>query len=428
MSLRYPIILCFLFVSEIIFGQNLFIHCGSLLDVNDNSIKKEQTIVVSNDKITEVLDGYAIPSGNAISIDLKDKFVMPGLWDMHVHIEGELSPKSYEEEFRMNKADLALRSTMYARKTLNAGFTSVRDLGGSGANVSIRNAINRGYVDGPRILTAEKAIGTTGGHADPTNGVRDDLRGDPGPEDGVINGPEDAYKAVRQRYKNGADCIKITSTGGVLSVAKNGQGPQFTIEEIKAIVAASKDYGFITAAHAHGKEGMRRAILGGIHSIEHGTLMDQEIMDLMVEHGTYLVPTLTAGRFVLEKAKIPGYFPAVIVPKAISIGEQMKVGFGQAYRKGVKIAYGTDTGVSAHGENAQEFLYMVEYGMPALEAIQSATKNAADLMKMYDDVGSIEKGKWADIIAVDENPADNIETMMDVKFVMKAGKVYKSEQ
>lgn len=420
------IFLVFTFTS--IIAQDLYIHCGQLIDVDDKTIAKEQTLVVSNTLIKNILDGYAIPSGNIKIIDLKDKVVMPGLMDMHVHIEGQLSPKSYEEEFRMNKEDVALRATTYCSKTLESGFTTVRDLGGSGVNVALRNAINNGHIIGPRILTAEKAIATTGGHADPTTGVKDDLKGDPGPEDGVINSPEDAYKAVRHRYKNGADCIKITSTGGVLSVTKNGQGPQFTIEEIAAVVAASKDYGFVTAAHAHGKEGMRRAIVGGIHSIEHGTLMDEEIMDLMVKHGTYLVPTLTAGRFVLEKAKIPGYFPPVIVPKAISIGEQMKIGFGEAYRKGVKIAYGTDTGVSPHGENAKEFLYMVEYGMDPMDAIQSATKNAAELMQMYDEVGSIAIGKIADIIAVDKNPAESIETMLDVKFVMKNGEIYKHEK
>lgn len=405
-------------------AQDLYLHCGKMIDVNTNEIKTEQTIVVSGNKISNVLDGYAIPSGKIKIIDLKDKVVMPGLWDMHVHMEGELSPKSYEDEFRLNKSDVALQSVPFCEKTLRAGFTTVRDLGGSGVNVSLRDAINKGYIDGPRIFCAEKAIGTTGGHADPTNGVRDDLKNDPGPKDGVINSPDDAYKAVRQRYKNGADCIKITATGGVLSVAKNGQGPQFTVEEVEAIVAAAKDYGFVTAAHAHGAEGMKRAVLGGIHSIEHGTLITDEVIDLMVQKGTYLVPTLTAGKFVLDKANIPGYFPEVIVPKARYIGAQMKKNFGNAYRKGVKIAFGTDTGVSAHGANAQEFIYMVEFGMPALEAIQSATKNAAELMQVYDEVGSLEKGKLADIIAVDEDPSKDIETMTRVSFVMKDGKIY----
>ncbi|GLR19379.1 metal-dependent hydrolase family protein [Portibacter lacus] len=402
-----------------------YIHCGNLLDVNINQFSQEKTIVVENDVIKDILDGYATPSGGIKTIDLKDKYVMPGFIDMHVHLEIEMTPKFYEDKFRLNKADIALQATVFCEKTLMAGFTTVRDLGGSGVNVSLRNAINHGFIKGPRVYTSEKSIATTGGHADPTNGVRDELKGDPGPKEGVINGPEDAYKAVRQRYKNGADCIKITSTGGVLSVAKNGQGPQFTLEEIKAIVAAAKDYGFTTAAHAHGAEGMKRAIKGGINSIEHGTLMDDEAMELMIKHGTYLVPTLSAGRFVLDKAKIPGYFPPVIVPKALHIGEQMKLNFGKAYRKGVKIAFGTDTGVSQHGKNAEEFIFMNEYGMPALETIQTATKNAAELLQIYDKVGSIEKGKWADIVAVNSNPKENISTLLDVIFVMKSGQVYK---
>lgn len=421
----FRLISLFVFSISIASAQSSYLHCGNIIDVNSGQILSEKTIIVEGGVIKQVVDGFRDAPAGSKNIDLKNKYVMPGLMDMHVHIEGELGPKSYEEEFRMNKADLALRSTGYCKKTLLAGFTTVRDLGGSGVNVSLRNAINQGFIEGPRILTAEKAIGTTGGHADPTNGVREDLKGDPGPSEGVINGLEDAYKAVRQRYKNGADCIKITSTGGVLSVAKNGQGPQFTLEEIKAIVAASKDYGFVTAAHAHGAEGMKRAIVGGINSIEHGTLMDEEAMDLMVKHGTYLVPTLLAGKTVLDKADIPGFFPPVIVPKAKYIGQQMVANFGKAYAKGVKIAYGTDTGVSAHGENAREFILMVDYGMPAMEAIQSATKTAAELMQMYDEVGSLDAGKWADIVAVDKDPTQDIYAMLDVSFVMKAGKVYK---
>ena len=411
--------------SSAIQAQKTYLHCGEIIDVDELAILQEKTIIIEGGIINDVLNGYVNPDDDSEVVDLKDQVVMPGLWDLHVHIESELNPQTYLNRFQMDGADVALKATQYCRKTLKAGFTTVRDLGGSGVNVSLREAIKKEYIVGPRIITAEKGIATTGGHADPTNGVRSDLLGDPGPKEGVINGPEDAYKAVRQRYKNGADCIKITSTGGVLSVAKDGQGPQFTIEEIEAIVAAADDYGFVTAAHAHGAEGMKRAVLGGIHSIEHGTLMTEEIMDLMVEKGTYLVPTLMAGKFVLDKAKIPGYFPPVIVPKAIYIGEEMQKNFGKAYAKGVKIAFGTDTGVSAHGENGGEFKLMVDFGMPPLETIQAATKNAAELMRMYDEVGSLEKGKWADIIAVSENPSENIETMTDVQFVMKGGKIYK---
>jgi imidazolonepropionase-like amidohydrolase len=360
-------------------------------------------------------------------IDLKSQTVMPGLMDMHVHIEGESNPRAYINRFTMNDADVALQSTVYAKRTLMAGFTTVRDLGGSGVNVSLRNAISKGIVDGPRIYTVEKAIGTTGGHADPTNGVRKELMNDPGPKEGVVNSVEDAKKAVRQRYKNGADLIKITATGGVLSVAKDGQGPQFKLDEIEAIVSTAKDYGMTTAAHAHGAEGMKRAVIAGITSIEHGTLMTTEVMDLMKEKGTYFVPTISAGRFVMEKAKVEGYFPAIIVPKAAAIGPQIQKTFAEAYKRGVKIAFGTDSGVSPHGDNGKEFIYMTEAGMPAIEAIISATKTAAELIGAQDNLGTIEAGKLADIIAVPDNPLENIETMTKVKFVMKEGKVYKNE-
>jgi len=277
-----------------------YLYCGSVLDCKGSSAQSEMTIVVKDNIIQSINKGYIAAPDTVKVIDLKDKTVMPGLMDMHVHIEGQSSPKRYEEGFRMNDADVALKATMYCTKTLMAGFTTVRDLGGSGVNVSLRNAVNRGFIPGPRIYTCEKGIGTTGGHADPTNGVRKDLQHDPGPKEGVINSVEDAKKAVRQRYKNGADVIKITATGGVLSVAKDGQGPQFTVEEVKAIVDASNDYGYVTAAHAHGPEGMMRAVQGGIHSIEHGTFMNDEIMDLMKENDTYYVPTISAGKFVFE--------------------------------------------------------------------------------------------------------------------------------
>ena len=408
-------------------AQKTYIHCGRLIDCSDQSVKSEMTIIVEGDKINSVQKGYLRAETGAEVIDLKDKTVLPGLMDMHVHIEGESSPRRYLDRFTMNDADVALQSTVYAKRTLMAGFTTVRDLGGSGVNVSLRNAIRNGFVDGPRIFTVEKAIGTTGGHADPTNGVRDDLKGDPGPKEGVINSAEDAKKAVRQRYKNGADLIKVTATGGVLSVAKDGQGPQFTQEELKAIVSTAKDYGMITAAHAHGAEGMKRAVLAGITSIEHGTMMTPEVMDLMIERGTYFVPTISAGKFVAEKAKVEGYFPKIIVPKAASIGPQIQKTFAAAYKKGVKIAFGTDSGVSPHGDNAKEFIYMTEAGMPAIEAILSATIVSAEMLGIQESLGSIESGKTADIIAVPENPLENIETMTRVKFVMKEGKIYKNE-
>lgn len=423
----FPIFLFCLCISISLAAQNTYIHCGNLIDVENKKVLEEQTIVVKDNKILDVQQGYAsIPSG-AKAIDLKQMTVMPGFMDMHVHIEHQSNPKTYEDRFREDKADVALKATVFCTRTLEAGFTTVRDLGGTGVNVSLRDAINKGYIKGPRIYTAEKSLATTGGHADPTNGVKEELKGNPGPKDGVINSVEDAYKAVRQRYKNGADCIKITATGGVLSVAKDGMGPQFTLEEVQAVVAAAKDYGMTTAAHAHGVEGMKRAIIGGITSIEHGTLMDDETMALMKKHGTFLVPTISAGKYVVEKAKIPGYFPAIIVPKALEVGPQIQATFGRAYKSGVKIAFGTDSGVSPHGKNAQEFGFMVEAGMPEIEAICAATINAAELLNITETLGSIASGKLADIIAVKGDPLKDISVLEHIDFVMKNGIVEKGE-
>lgn len=418
--------LVYLLFSTLIIGQNTYLHCGKLLDTKNGKVLETKTIIVSGDKILAIEDGYKQPdSSEDIVVDLKNKTVMPGFIDMHVHLEMETNPQEYLEGFILNDADVAYNTLDYAKRTLLAGFTTVRDLGGSGINVSLRNAINSGKVEGPRIFTAEKALATTGGHADPTNGVKDELKGDPGPKDGVVNSIDDAKKAVRQRYKNGADLIKITATGGVLSVAKSGQNPQFTVEEIKAICETAKDYGFHVAAHAHGDEGMQRAVLGGVKTIEHGTLMSAETMQLMIEHDAYLVPTITAGKSVTEKAKIPGYYPDVVVGKALDIGPKIQDTFGEAYKKGVGIAFGTDAGVFLHGENAKEFGYMVEAGMPELKALQSATITNAKILKMENEIGQLEAGFLADIIATNDNPLENIKTTENVVFVMKSGKIYK---
>lgn len=414
-----------LLITQNLLAQKTYLHCGTLIDVESKTVMKEQTIVVENDKIVSVNAGYLPASDAQTVIDLKDKTVMPGWMDMHIHVESHPSKKSYEERFSLNEADVALRATVDMRKTLEAGFTTVRDLGGSGVNVSMRNAINRGYVVGPRIFTAEKSLATTGGHADPTNGFRRSLMGDPGPKEGVVNSIEDVRKAVRQRYKNGADVIKVTATGGVLSVAKDGQGPQLSDEELRAIVVTAKDYGMTTAAHAHGDEGMRRAVAAGITSIEHGTKMSTETMDLMKKMGTWYVPTITAGKYVAKKAEEPGYYPNIIIPKAREIGPLIQKTFEKAYARGVKIAFGTDAGVFPHGENANEFIYMTEAGMPAMEALRSATIYPAEMLNQQELLGSIKAGKYADIIATDGNPLDDIQSVLKVNFVMKGGMIIK---
>ena len=406
-------------------AQRTLIHCGNLIDVKNGNTRTQVTIVVEGNQIKVIENGFTKAVRNDLVIDLSKKTVMPGLIDMHVHIEGETNKDQALQRFTSNEADIAFRSTVFAKKTLMAGFTTVRDMGGSGVNIALRNAIAQGMVDGPRIVTAGKSIATTGGHGDPTNAYRKDLMGDPGPKEGVINSAEDARKAVRQRYKEGSDCIKITATGGVLSIAKDGSGPQFTDEELAAIIETAKDYGMHTAAHAHGTEGMMRAVKAGITTIEHGTKMTEEVMDAMIQMGTYYVPTISAGKFVAEQAKVPGYYHPLIVPKALEIGPQIQETFGKAYKRGVKIAFGTDAGVFPHGDNGKEFTYMVEAGMPVMEAIKSATIVNAEILGMADKVGSIEAGKLADIIAVDEDPTKNIRTMEKVSFVMKEGKVYK---
>ena len=416
------IYLAFVLVSS---AQKTYIWCGTLIDGIANEPKKNMTIVVEKNKIIAVENGYSKPGATDKSIDLKTKTVTPGWIDMHVHFEGETKKGAVAEKFILNPADVAFESIKYANVTLIAGFTTVRDLGGSGVNISLRNAINKGEVVGPRIFTAGKSIATTGGHADPTNGYRKDLMGNPGPNEGVINGPEDAYQAVRQRYKEGSDVIKITATGGVLSQAKDGTNAQFTEEEVKAIVAAAKDYGFKVAAHAHGAEGMKRAIRGGVSSIEHGTYMDDEAIELMKKYGTWLVPTIIAGKSTADSAKMPGYYTDIVTNKALVVGLQIQATFTKAYKAGVKIAFGTDAGVFQHGKNWMEFGYMIEAGMPAMEAIKAATISAADLLGQKDKLGSIEVGKIADIVAVDGDPLNDSKVFGKVVFVMKEGVVYK---
>jgi imidazolonepropionase-like amidohydrolase len=410
-----------------IWAQQTYLHCGQLIDTESGKVLKEQTIIINDKMIVSVEKGFLTPdSKDDRVIDLRSKTVLPGLIDMHVHIEEQFSPNTRLEGYILNEADVALNAVGYARATLMAGFTTVRDLGGSGVNISVRNSINSGKIVGPRIFTAGQFIASTGGHGDPTNGANRRLIGDPGPKEGVVNSIDDAKKAVRQRYKNGADLIKITATGGVLSVAKSGDNPQFTIEEIEEICKTAKDYGMHVAAHAHGDLGMQRAVIGGVKTIEHGTYMSEETMNLMIERNAYLVPTITAGKEVEEKAKVAGFYPEIVVPKALAVGPQIQGTFSKAYKKGVPIAFGTDAGVFKHGDNGKEFRFMVEAGMPEMEAIQSATLTNAMLLHMDDRLGQIKEGFIADIIAVDEDPTLTIESLERVSFVMKEGQVYKN--
>ena len=413
-------------ISNFIIADTL-LHVGNLLDTSNGEISKAVTIRIFENKITEVTKGYATPKKNDEVVNLKQSYVLPGFMDMHVHLAQEYLPKA-ERQSKVEPEFRALFAANAASKTLMAGFTSVRNLGDGGMEtISLREAIKQGLAIGPRIFTSGKTIATTGGHGDPTNGMSKDRYVPPTPEEGVIDSPQDAIKAVRQRYKDGTDGIKITATGGVLSVAKSGENPQFTDEELRAIVTTANDYGLWTAAHAHGKEGMKRAVLAGINSIEHGTYMDQEVMDLMRAKGTYYVPTIMAGDWVAEKAKIPNFFPALVKPKAEKIGPQIQSTFSQAYKAGVKIAFGTDSGVSAHGDNWQEFILMTNAGMTNKDALKSATIETAKLLRMEGMLGQIKPGMLADIIAVKKNPIQDISAVENVSFVMKDGVIYKQD-
>ena len=416
-----------LLVSTMSFANETWIRCDALVDVAEGRTLGPQTVVVVDGRFGETRSGHPEAPAEVELVDLAELTCLPGLMDMHTHLSSEFSPEAYIQRFTLNEGDLALRAANFARITLEAGFTTVRDLGDSfNVTVALREAVNDGLVPGPRIFTAAKSLATTGGHADPTNSWRQDLMGDPGPRDGVINGVDEARKAVRQRYKDGADLIKITATGGVLSVARSGQNPQFTDDELAAIIEIAADYDMHVAAHAHGAEGMRRAIRAGVHSIEHGTYMEDDIIAMFIEHGTWYVPTISAGRFVADKSEIEGFFPPVVAAKAAEIGPLIQDTFARAHAAGVRIAFGTDCGVCPHGSNAREFQLMAEAGMSPADALRSATMNAAELLGRDDHLGQVRPDFLADLIAVADDPLEDLEALMDVKFVMRDGEIFVS--
>lgn len=403
------------------------LQCGSVFNGSQLKIEGPHTLMVQGQQIARIEKGHVAPAGAAV-VDLRRHTCLPGLIDLHVHLGGQLVRGAAMEGFTLNPTDYAVRGAHYAEKTLMAGFTAVRELGAApGVSIALRNGINAGYIKGPRIQAAGNVV-STGGHGDPTNGLRADLMGSPGTERGVANGADEARKVVRQRYKEGFDLIKIATTGGVLSLAKSGDAPLLSDAELEAIVKTARDYGMPVATHAHGAEGMKRAIRAGVQTIEHGTYLDDEAMALMKERGTWYVATISAGKFVAEKAREGGYFAEVIRLKAEAIGPQIQGTFARAYKAGVKIAFGTDQGVAAHGDNAREFQYMVEAGMPPLEALRAATESAATVLGMDKQIGTLAPGKLADIIAVQGDPSKDISVMMKVDFVMKDGVVYKSAQ
>ena len=413
-------------VSQVAVAGATIIHAGELLAVPGDRPATRQTIVIENDRIVEVVDGFVEPArygADTAVVDLSDAFVMPGLMDMHVHLQGELGPGRKKDQLMMSSQLMQMRSLMYAMRTLQAGFTTVRDVGSSAQEMfALRDAINNGWIDGPRIIAAG-GVGITGGHAD-ISGVKPELM-ELWTDQSICNGPFDCRRATRNAIKYGADLIKITSTGGVLTDRATGTGQQMEADELREVVLAATRMGRKVASHAHEEDGIIAALEAGVASIEHGTYTGPAAIALFRETGAYLVPTLLAGKTVATMAVESEFMSPAVREKAVRVGNDMAGSFAKAYAAGVNIAYGTDSGVSPHGTNAEEAVLMVEAGMPEMEVLVAATINAADLIDMSDSLGTIEAGKYADIIAVDRSPLENIEALLDVDFVMKGGKVFK---
>ncbi|MBM4219710.1 MAG: amidohydrolase family protein [Gammaproteobacteria bacterium] len=402
------------------------VHAGRMIDAVSASPRERVTIVVEGGRIQAIEARFRAAGAGDEVVDLSQATVLPGFMDMHVHLTGEYSRSSELDSVKKSEADRAYDSTVYAQRTLLAGFTTVRNVGDQwNLSTALKRAIEGGKVRGPRIFTAGRSIGTRGGHADATNAFGPFLTSDDPRLDTVCSGADGCREAVRQRYQDGADSIKITATGGVLSIAKSDSAPQFTDQELAAVVSTAHDYGMKVAAHAHGAEGLKRAVRAGIDSVEHGTFMDDEAIRLMKEKGTHYVPTISAGRWVYEQAQDPTYFPAIVRPKALAVGPQIQQTFGKAWHAGVTIMFGTDCGVCAHGDNAKEFGHMVEAGMPVMDAIRSATIVPARYLGIDDRLGSVEAGKLADLVAVPGNPLDDVHVLERVSFVMKDGVIYK---
>lgn len=405
------------------------IHAGRMLDVKTATILSELSVTIEGNRIKSVAAGYRPGEPGDAVINLKDHTLLPGLMDMHVHLSTVISPTFFMEKFVMDSADYAFRSTLYARQTLLAGFTTVRELGDQDHNVTmaLRDAIEEGYVIGPRIHSAGKGLATLGGLADPTNGLRFEFMGEPDFVEGVINGPLSARQAVRLRYKQGADVIKLNVTGGSINQGRGSLGAQWMQDELDAVVETAREYQMSVAAHAHTPLGIIRSVKAGVDSIEHGTQMNDEALKLMKKHGTAYVPTMSAMKWMSDKAKDENSMPAEIRAKAENMGSRIDISVRKAYEKGIWIVFGTDAGVFPHGINAREFEYMVNAGIPSMTALLSATIESAKLLKIEDQLGSIEAGKLADLVAVKGDPLADVRLLQDISFVMKDGVIYKQE-
>jgi imidazolonepropionase-like amidohydrolase len=412
----------------IVFSQTKIkaIKAGKLIDVIGGTVLNNQIILIENNKITAIGSSITIPE-NAEIIDLSKSTVLPGLIDCHTHLSGEPSDDYYGDIFRKTPIDYAVQAHTFTKRTLQAGFTTCRDLGSSDLiDISLRDAINNGIIEGPRMLVACFTLSSTGGHAD-MSGFNPAIRMNSNPDyTGVADGVDEIRKRVRNNIKWGADVIKFCATAGVLSEEESVGAPQYSLEEMKAIVDEAHMWGRKVAAHAHGTEGIKRAVIAGVNSVEHCSIVDDETVKLMKEKGTYMVPTMYALDYIIENFGKKG-FPDKIINKAKSIAKQKQEGLVKIIKGGVKIAYGTDAAVMPHGLNGKDFVYLVKAGMTPMQAIQSATVNASDLLDITAKTGSITVGKWADIIAVNENPINDIKVLEQVQFVMKDGVVYKNE-
>lgn len=407
-------------------GETLFVQAGSLLaDPSNGVVLRNKTLVIRGNRVVEIRDGFV---GEGRIVDLRDAFVLPGLIDSHVHLTSQQNPNSRLEEVTQSNAEQAMVGARYARRTLMAGFTTVADLGGSNEAVfALRDAIRRGDVPGPRVIAAGSAVSVHGGHGD-INGFREDVMHLLSPES-VCSGADDCSRAVRLQVRAGADVIKITATGGVLSNTAAGLAQQFSEAELASIVESAHRMGRRVTAHAHGVDGINAFLRAGGDSIEHGTYLDAESVRLFRQHDAWLVPTLMAGDFVARVASSPDNFltPAQTA-KALEVGPRMIEMARRAHDGGVRIAFGTDSGVSAHGDNAGEFALLVRAGLTPLEAIQSATVNAAEHLGLSAEAGRIAPGMPADIVAVTGDPLGDVTTLQHMKFVMRAGVVYRDDE